>query len=289
MIYLYVAYEQKDIAKSMGARWDPEKKLWYAPDNTFSKLLEAFSPIESKPKEKPKVTITKELNYIKLVGENTSFRKDELYIDLIPKNTKFSLYHSLSKDDYYRLKDTLVKRAGYRCDICNQECTKSSESNNFLCERFSYNIKLKLQKLEKIDVLCTKCFTTTRLKDKTIALEYLQELLDISKEEAKQMIYDGFENWKIYSNIEWNLDVSLITNSGLKLLSSSDSEKVSSISEESTEETKKITIKKTNTSSSSFTKSNSSSLANPNGSTLENFSSSTKKITIHKSNDECLL
>ncbi len=301
MIYLYVSYDQKDIAKSLGARWDPEKKLWYAPDNSFTKLLETFSPLESKPKEKPKITITKQPHYIKLIGENTSFREKELYIDLIPKNTSFSLYNNLSSDDYYYLKDTLVQRAGCKCEICEKECNKVGY-NSFLCERFSYNEKTKVQKLEKINVLCSDCFKTTRLKDKTLALEYLQDLLDISRDEAKLIIYDAYELWKKYSTIQWNLDISLITNSGLKLKKFSEDEKVINTLDEVSEDTKKITIKKTNTTSSNFTNSNGNNIVNPSGKNIANpngnnitnniaNSSTTKKITIQKknNNEECLL
>lgn len=252
MIYLHVAYEEKDTAKSMGAKWDPQKKLWYAPDNTFTKLLDSFSTLESKSKHSPKVIIHKQLNYVKLVGENTIFRKDELYIDLVPKNTTFSLYHSLSKDDYYRLRDTLLKRVGYTCEICNKNC--KDESNIFLCERFSYNENIKVQKLEKIDVLCSKCFATTRLKDKNIALQHLRDLLSISKDEAKQIIYDGFEIWKKNSGIEWIQDVSLLTNSGLKIKTKIIYNKDIGCLEEKISNTKNIFISKSNSSSKGYLK-----------------------------------
>jgi hypothetical protein len=43
MIYLNVSYDQKDHAKSLGAKWDAQKKKWYAPDESFTELIEAFS------------------------------------------------------------------------------------------------------------------------------------------------------------------------------------------------------------------------------------------------------
>jgi len=44
-IYLKVAYEQKDDAKSKGARWDPTAKKWYILDNNPNKdeLFEKYS------------------------------------------------------------------------------------------------------------------------------------------------------------------------------------------------------------------------------------------------------
>lgn len=43
--YLKVPYEEKDEAKALGARWDPAKKSWFAPDGVdlarFSRWLDA--------------------------------------------------------------------------------------------------------------------------------------------------------------------------------------------------------------------------------------------------------
>lgn len=41
-VYLKVFFKDKDKAKEMGARWDNETKLWYAPDNSFQSLIDIF-------------------------------------------------------------------------------------------------------------------------------------------------------------------------------------------------------------------------------------------------------
>lgn len=43
-VYLRVRYEDKDDAKSMGARWNPEKKKWYAPNNSakYTELIKKY-------------------------------------------------------------------------------------------------------------------------------------------------------------------------------------------------------------------------------------------------------
>lgn len=38
-LYLDVPYKEKDEAKSLGARWDPEKKKWYT---TYKKNYHLF-------------------------------------------------------------------------------------------------------------------------------------------------------------------------------------------------------------------------------------------------------
>ena len=42
MIFLNVAYAQKDHAKSLGAKWDAQKKKWYAPDESFKELIDTY-------------------------------------------------------------------------------------------------------------------------------------------------------------------------------------------------------------------------------------------------------
>jgi len=44
MIYLEIAYAQKDEAKPFGTRWDPKEKLWYFPGDVLPKELERFRP-----------------------------------------------------------------------------------------------------------------------------------------------------------------------------------------------------------------------------------------------------
>lgn len=40
--YLTVPFAQKDAAKSLGAKWDPAKKKWYAPANSDIALFEKW-------------------------------------------------------------------------------------------------------------------------------------------------------------------------------------------------------------------------------------------------------
>lgn len=44
MIYLEIAYAQKDEAKPFGVRWDPKAKLWYFQGDVSPRELERFRP-----------------------------------------------------------------------------------------------------------------------------------------------------------------------------------------------------------------------------------------------------
>ena len=65
--FLTVPYAEKDQAKSLGARWNAEKKKWYVPDGTnltpFNKWIASDgrageSPSKSSPMEEIGMTIT---------------------------------------------------------------------------------------------------------------------------------------------------------------------------------------------------------------------------------------
>lgn len=45
-IYLKISYDEKDDAKKLGAWWDSEKKLWYAPNKSYHKLIKKYKKID---------------------------------------------------------------------------------------------------------------------------------------------------------------------------------------------------------------------------------------------------
>ena len=47
-IYLNVPYEEKDAAKKLGARWDPEQRKWYIPPSMTVNVSKKTSVLLSK-------------------------------------------------------------------------------------------------------------------------------------------------------------------------------------------------------------------------------------------------
>lgn len=47
-IYLNVSYAEKDKAKALGARWDPNRRSWYAPAGLDPLIFEAWLPAETR-------------------------------------------------------------------------------------------------------------------------------------------------------------------------------------------------------------------------------------------------
>lgn len=217
MIYLSISYDQKDDAKAMGAKWDPEKKLWYAPDSSFTKLIETYPALVPKEKKtairKLSVAETNEPSHsCILVGENRNYGGNELFVDLLPKDSSITLKRSLCDSEYSKLRNIVVKRVAYKCEICDIECLSKDNKYLQLCERFSYSMETKIQKLERIVAMCKECFITTRLLDKGIALGRLINVNQLDKEDAKQHIFDAYEIWKVRSNIKWTVNLSIVSN-----------------------------------------------------------------------------
>lgn len=291
MIYLHISFEEKDDAKSMGAKWDPEKKLWYAPDESFKKLIEKYSAPSAKTTRVTKKTTSStsgDNTHIKeppkplvLIGENRRFGGNELFVDILPKGSNISLRRLLNDSDFSRLRNLLVKRVAYRCEVCSEECISSERKYLEVCEMFSFNFSKQAQRLERLTALCKPCYSTSRLLDKGVALEHLMDINGLDREDAKQHIYEAFDTWKGRSEIKWNVDLSIITNSGLQIGSpkKKDEHTVEKVVDNNTRSSNsKITINKidsTKKSSSSSTSSNSSSRK-------ESTSKDTKKITINK-------
>ena len=258
MIYLTVSYDQKDEAKSLGAKWDATKKLWYAPDESYTKLIEKFGSLVPKP---PRVTKQGSETIHKglvILGENREFGGDELYVDLLPKGSSPILRFIMDENDFKTLRNLVVKRVAYKCEICNEECLAKDKKFLEVCERFSYNLKTNTQKLERILALCKACYSTVRVLDKVVCLGRLMELNDLEKDDGKQHISDAYELWQKRSEQKWKLDISIITNSGLSLKPVESSNK-------------KVTINKLNSTSST-----------PPLSTNNTTFSQHKKITINK-------
>jgi hypothetical protein len=61
-LYLYVPYEQKDYAKSVGCKWSPEKKQWYH-EGTTDEVLKAFTELGwlTPPPVDPKKNLKKKI------------------------------------------------------------------------------------------------------------------------------------------------------------------------------------------------------------------------------------
>ena len=296
MIYLSVSYDQKDDAKAMGAKWDPEKKLWYSPDSSFTKLIERYPPLVPKePKESRirKLETSETVQNIYLLGEDRKYGGDQLFVDLLPKESSITLKRTLEDSEYSKLRNIIVKRVAYKCEICNTECLSKDNKYLQICERFSYDMEKKIQKLERIVAMCKECFQTVRLLDKGIALTRLIDINQIDKEDAKQHILDAYEIWKTRSNIKWSVDLSIVSNFSISSTPEKSKIKINKLDTSNNVVVKDINIDNKNTKKTL----NINKIDNSNKQVVKDIDKNNKKIsnskiTIHKldsNKDICLI
>ncbi len=102
--WLDVPYSEKDEAKALGARWDPQARRWYAPTPAVGAATGRWAALPDLPDPLP--------------GEDRAFGQG-LYVDLVPDTCWFTNARScVSARDWERLRRLVIGRAGRRCEVC---------------------------------------------------------------------------------------------------------------------------------------------------------------------------
>lgn len=201
--YLAVPYGEKDEAKTLGAKWDPVEKKWYAP-NGEAALIQRWTLNIEPLKE--------------LVGEDRSFSGNNLFVDLIPRTCWFTnVRTSVHSSDWDRLRNFIYTRANNQCECCHAGSPLEAH------ERWHYDEKNRVQKLVRLVALCRSCHEATHMglaqikgRDE-IATQHLMKVTGMDRRTADRHIEKAFKLWAERNWINWTLDLSIITNSGIKL------------------------------------------------------------------------
>jgi hypothetical protein len=198
--YLHVPFDEKDEAKKLGAKWDPEKKSWYAP-NMEKSLIERW---KSQP--------------INLCNEDRTYGGNDLFIDLIPRTCWFTnVRYCVKKQDWERLRKHVYNRVDNKCECCKSNISLEAH------ERWDYDEKNHIQKLVRIVALCQLCHQSTHIGLAGIngkyeqAKEHLKKVRNFSEKEFLEHENNAWEIWRERNKIKWNLDLSLITSNNLQL------------------------------------------------------------------------
>jgi hypothetical protein len=193
VLLLNVPYSEKDEAKALGARWNPEKKKWYVPDGVdstqFSRWTEAWKAADS----------TQKIQEIR-----------SLFIDLVPKTAWFSnLRSELTVDEWEKVKKATFTAANYLCEVCGGRGPKHPVECH---ERWLYDSKDKVQTLTRTVALCPACHESTHFglaRVKGRAHEAKQHLMQVNgwnDAQAMQHIQGAMDEWVSRSKIQWKLD-----------------------------------------------------------------------------------
>ena len=205
----FVPYAEKDAAKRMGAKWAPYMKVWYAPTAKVANNMAT---------RWDKFDIDNPLTEI--IGEDRTFGGDELFVDLIPRSCWFkNARTNISGVDWKRVRDLVVKRVQSRCECCGGHGVD-------VHERWEYDNEHHCQILRRLVLLCKACHESTHMGFAGIsgrrdeAMQHLRTVRGISHQEADAHCCTAFDTWHERNNIEWTLDISILTTSGISVIES---------------------------------------------------------------------
>lgn len=215
-IYLNIPFTKKEFAKKLGANFDWKIKKWYSYNDNINlnKLLTNFNQNNNK-----KTYNNNNLTSINLIGENRNYGGNKLYIDLIPKFCWFTnVRYCIQSNDWNRIRKHVYERVNYKCECCGIY-TKNIEAH----ERWHYYKSTKTQKLMRIIALCKMCHMATHIGLTNLCGKYkkaINHLKSVRNFTNKEVLEHEKNSYKILyerNKIEWDLDISLITNNGIKL------------------------------------------------------------------------
>ena len=147
-VWLDVPFAEKDQAKALGARWDPQARCWYATQVTMPRL-ERWAALPDVPATLP--------------GEDRSFGGG-LFVDLVPASCWFTNVRScVDQRDWERLRRMVIERASRRCEACSRERAPAKGRGLEVHERWLYQEATAVQVLRRLICLCTDCHTATHM------------------------------------------------------------------------------------------------------------------------------
>jgi len=203
----FVPFNEKEDAKAMGAKFDWDRKVWYAPNDEIAKEM------ETKWK-----TLKPALN--ELIGEDVSYQGNELFIDLIPVTSwRENARKYVDPSDWHRVKTFVSKRANYKCEYCGDVGSDTHE-------KWEYNDEVQTQILKRLTFLCKICHLATHIGYASIcgryeeALDHLKDIRKWTDDEARQHSEEQFKLHMKRSRIKWKLDLSILEDSGISLIPS---------------------------------------------------------------------
>jgi len=207
--YLDVPYAETGEAKALGARWDPQAKRWYDPRPT-TPGLDRWAARPDVPDLLP--------------GDDREFGGTGLFVDLVPSSCWFTNVRTcVSPQDWERLRRTITRRAGHRCEVCGAGEDRGVSQWLEAHERWSYDAHNGVQSLRRLICLCTDCHRSTHFGRANLtgradqAFTHLCAVTGMTAIEARRHIDTAGELWTHRSRRIWSLDLSILTDAGITL------------------------------------------------------------------------
>ena len=138
----------------------------------------------------------------------------KLTIELIPQTSFFSNLRSLlSASEWDKIRKGCYKYANYKCEVCDGVGPKHPVECH---ETWEYDELTGVQKLVNLVALCPNCHEVKHIglagikgrRDEAIA--HFCKINECLKSDAEKYIKEVFLAWNTRSDMEWQLDVSLL-------------------------------------------------------------------------------
>jgi Domain of unknown function (DUF5710) len=207
-MWLDVPFAEKDEAKALGARWDPQARRWYATRATMA-ALQRWAPLPEIP--------------MMLPGEDRTFGRG-LFVDLVPSSCWFTNVRScVDQRDWERLRRMVVDRAARRCEACGQGQQAAERRWLEVHERWAYEEEAAVQSLRRLICLCTGCHSATHMGLaglKGIAAEAKAHLAAVNRwtpDQVEEHISAAFALFHQRSRDEWSLDLRILESAGVRV------------------------------------------------------------------------
>lgn len=158
------------------------------------------------------------------IGENRNYGEG-LNIDLIPQTSwGINVRSSLSNKDWQLIRELVLARENYTCELCGEK------NLPLHChERFSFNTINHVQRLERLLCICENCHTSIHFGHASLTgkeEEAINHLIKVkyphlNKKRGKKLVNQEIKEakvlWEDLSQIEFTLDLSILTDSGFKV------------------------------------------------------------------------
>ncbi len=138
----------------------------------------------------------------------------KLTIELVPKSCWFSNVRSeVKQSEWDKIRKKVYSDANNVCEICGGKGSKHPVEAH---EIFEFNDETKIQKLVKLQALCVLChkvkhYGLWQMKGQEDSLNaHLMKINEWTLEETKKYVAECFLQWYNRSQIEWQLNLSLL-------------------------------------------------------------------------------
>jgi len=142
----------------------------------------------------------------------------KLTIELVPATSYYdNVRKIISERDWNQIRSRCYTQSGFQCDVCYDNGIDQGRKQKVCChEIWHYDDKTHTQRLVGFTSLCPLCHQVkhaglANLNNKIDqVISQLEEVNEMTKEDAENYLVDCFAQHKYRSRFDWNVDVTYL-------------------------------------------------------------------------------